>query len=60
MLFDKVYFESFPNTLYIEMKYKRSKIVLGTISALEKMHPFFFWELQVITALYLICGSYMS
>ena len=60
MLFDKVYFESFPNTLYIEMKYKRSKIVLGTISILEKMHPFFSWELQVITVLYLIWDSYMS
>ena len=60
MLFDKVYFESFSNTLYIEMEYKRSKIFLGTISVLEKIHPFFFWELQLITVLYLIWDSYMS
>ena len=60
MLFDKVHFENFANSLYIEMKYKRSKNFLRTKSTLEKMHPFFFWELQLITVLYLICDSYTS
>ena len=53
-------FESFSNTLYTEIKYKRSKNVLRTKSTLEKLHILLFRKLQPITVYFLICYSFMS
>ena len=60
VLFDMlkyVYSESLFNTLDIEIKYKH---FLWTKQMLQKMHSFFFRELQLITVLLLIRESYMS
>ena len=57
MLFDMqkyVYFESFSDTLYIEINYKQSKIFLKIKSILGRMHSFFFPKLQLIIVLFLI------
>ena len=60
VLFDMlkyVYSESLFNTLDIEIKYKH---FLWTKQMLQKMHSFFFRELQLITVLLLIRNSFTS
>ena len=47
-------------TLYTEIKYKCYKRFLWTKWTLQKMHSFFFRELQLITVFLLIRDSYTS
>ena len=46
--------------LHIKIKYKHYKNFLRVKQMLEKVHCFFFWELQFITVLLLIHESYMN
>ena len=55
-----IYPESLFNTRYIEIKQKFLKKFPPTKYTVQKMHPFFFCELPLITVLLLICHFCMS
>ena len=53
-----IYFQSAIDRLYIETKPKCKKNFFWTKCRLQKMHSFFFCELQLITVSLIICNSY--
>ena len=55
-----IYFQSAIDRLYIETKPKCKKNFFWTKCRLQKMHSFFFCELQLITVSLIICNSYTS